>query len=302
MGIMDTPQVVLVTGTSSGFGHLTAETLARHGHTVFAAMRDSAGRNASRAGELEALGEREGVALRVIDLDTSDEAAVEAAVARVVEAAGRLDVLVNNVGIGAWGIAEGYTVAQVEDLFEANVFSAVRMNRAVLPVMRRQHAGLLVHVSAAVGRFVMPFMVNYAAAKHALEALAEGYRYELAPLGVDSVIVEPGAYPTEGSRKLMRPGDDERVAGYGTLPARAQALYDQNAQTYATTEAPNPHDVADTIARLIALPAGQRPLRTTVGGPPAPQVEPLNALTDQTQAQVLGYMGMGDLVRMTVQN
>ncbi|HLG76994.1 MAG TPA: SDR family oxidoreductase [Ktedonobacteraceae bacterium] len=294
---MSSQQVVLVTGTSSGFGQLTAETLARQGNIVFAAMRNTRQSNAERAQQFRVLAEREQLAIHVVDLDTNDEASVDRTVASIVESTGRIDVLVNNVGIGAWGIAEGYTLAQVKELFETNFFSTVRMNRAVLPVMRRQQSGLLVHISAAVGRFVLPFMVNYSAAKHAVEALAEGYRYELAPLGIDSVIIEPGAYPTVGSQqKLMGPQEVDRVAGYGSLPGRAQSLYDSNAQTYATAAAPNPQDVADAIARLIQTPSGQRPLRTTVGGPPAPMIEPINALTDQIQAQTFQYMGLGDLV------
>ncbi len=296
---MSSQQMILVTGTSSGFGRLTVETLARQGYRVFAAMRNTQGRNAGHAQEVRALAEREHLAIHVVDLDTSDETSVNRAVTTVVETAGRIDVLINNVGIGAWGIAEGYTLDQVKELFETNVFSVVRMNRAVLPTMRKQQSGLLLHISAAVGRFVLPFMVNYSAAKHAVEALAEGYHYELAPLGIDSVIVEPGAYPTVGSiQKLMGPKEEDRVVGYGSLPERAQHLYDGNAQTYSTSAAPDAQEVANVIAKLIQTSAGQRPLRTTVGGPPAPMIDPINELTDQIQSQTLQYMGLGDLVNV----
>ena len=104
----DNGSVVLVTGGSTGFGRLTAETLARQGHTVFASMRDTGGRNASNAAELRNLAERDGLALEAVEIDTSDEASVDRGVAEVVERAGRIDVLVNNVGQGAFGIAEGY--------------------------------------------------------------------------------------------------------------------------------------------------------------------------------------------------
>jgi NAD(P)-dependent dehydrogenase (short-subunit alcohol dehydrogenase family) len=289
--------VVLITGTSSGFGRLTAETLARGGHRVYAGMRAVGGRNAGPAGELAALAEREQLDLHVVPLDAGDETSLDTAVTSVVEAAGRLDVLVNNVGIGSWGMAEGYDLAQVQQIFESNVLTAVRANRAVLPQMRAQGSGLLVQVSSGVGRFVMPYMTLYSAAKHAVDALAEGYRYELAPLGVDSVIVEPGSFPTTGSlTKLITPHDADRVAGYGDVDARGQAMYAYNDQLNRGPDAPDPQLVADAIAHLVETPAGQRPLRTTVGPPPAPQAAQINEVAAQVQEQTLGYMGLGDLL------
>lgn len=289
---------VLVTGGSTGFGRLTAETLTRQGHRVFASMRDTGGRNASHAAELEDLAERDGLALEVVEIDTSDEASVERGVAEVFEKAGRIDVLVNNVGQGAFGIAEGYALEQVEALFETNVFSAVRMNRAVIPHMREQRSGLIVQVSAMVGRFVMPFMGNYSAAKHAVDALTEAYRYELAPFGIDAVIVEPGTgYATVGAtRKLVEPKEQERVAGYGELAERARGIFEQDTRLMDSPEAPKPQDVADAIARLIHTPPGQRPLRTPVGDDARQVLGPINAATEQVQAQTIGYMGLGDLL------
>jgi NAD(P)-dependent dehydrogenase (short-subunit alcohol dehydrogenase family) len=141
--------VVLITGTSSGFGRLTAETLARGGHHVYAGMRQIGGRNASAAAELSTLAEREDVVLRVVPLDASDAVSLETAVTSVVEAAGRIDVLVNNIGIGSWGMTEAYDMEQVQQILESNFLTAVRSSRAVLPQMRAQGAGLLVQVSSA---------------------------------------------------------------------------------------------------------------------------------------------------------
>lgn len=289
-------QVVLVTGSSTGFGRLTAETLARQGHTVYASMRGVAAHNAAHARDLATLAARDGLALRVVELDTGDDASVEAAVARVVAEAGRVDVLVNNVGQGSWGVAEGYTTAQVRDLFETNVFSAVRATRAVLPHMRAQRAGLLVQVSSLIGRLVLPAMVPYSAVKHAVEALAEGYRYELAALGVDSAIIEPQSHPTAGSlEKIVQPGDRDRVAAYGGFAAWSDAAYQGNDQSLRGDQAPNPQDVADAVARLVAQPFGQRPLRTLVGGPMTQLVRPVNAVTEQVQQQFLGFVGLTEL-------
>jgi NAD(P)-dependent dehydrogenase (short-subunit alcohol dehydrogenase family) len=289
--------VVLVTGTSSGFGRLTAQTLARNGHHVYAGMREIGGRNAKAAAELTDLAKREQVALHVVQLDASDATSLDTAVTSIVEASGRIDVLVNNIGIGSWGMTEAYDMEQVQQILESNVLTAVRANRAVLPQMRSQGAGLLVQVSSGVGRFVMPYMTLYSAAKHAVDALAEGYHYELAPLGIDSVIVEPGSFPTLGSlTKLITPNDSERVAGYGDIDERGQAMYAYNDQMNRGPDAPDPHLVADTIAHLIDTPAGQRPLRTTVGPPPAPQAAQINEVTARVQEQTLSYMGLADML------
>jgi NAD(P)-dependent dehydrogenase (short-subunit alcohol dehydrogenase family) len=292
--------VVLITGTSSGFGRLTAETLARNGLRVYAGMRQIGGRNATAAAELTALAEQEQVALHVVQLDASDAISLDTAVTSVVEAAGRIDVLVNNIGIGSWGMTEGYDMDQVHEIVESNFPTAVRANRAVLPQMRSQGAGLLMQVSSGVGRFVMPYMTLYSAAKHAVDALAEGYHYELAPLGIDSVIVEPGSFPTVGSlTKLITPNDSARVAGYGEVDQRGQTMYAYNDQVNRGPDAPDPQLVADAIAHLIDTPAGQRPLRTTVGPPPAAQAAQINEVTAQVQEQTLTYMGLGDMLTVT---
>jgi NAD(P)-dependent dehydrogenase (short-subunit alcohol dehydrogenase family) len=291
--------VVLVIGTSSGFGRRTAQTLARRGHRVYAGMREVGGRNATAAAELTALAQAEDVELHVVQLDAGDAISLDTAVTAVVEAAGRLDVLVNNAGIGSWGMAEAYDMDQVQQIVETNFLTAVRANRAVLPQMRAQGSGLLVQVSSGVGRFVMPYMTLYSAAKHAVDALAEGYRYELAPLGIDSVVVEPGSFPTVGSlTKLLTPNDLDRVAGYGEIDERGQVMYARNDQVNRGPDAPDPQLVADAIADLVDLPAGHRPLRTTVGPPPAPQAAQINEVAAQVQEQTLGYMGLADMLRV----
>jgi len=290
-------RVVLVTGSSTGFGRLTAETLARQGYMVYASMRDIAGRNAAHAAALSGLAARDGLALTPLEMDTSDEASVAAAVAHVVERSGRLDVLVNNVGQGAWGVAEAFTMSQVAALFETNVLGAVRTARAVLPVMRAQRAGLLVQVSSLIGRLVLPAMVPYSAVKHAVEAYAEGWRYELAPLGVDSVIVEPQSHPTAGSLdKIVQPADGDRAAAYGPFAGWSDGAFRGNDESLRGAGAPNPQDVADAVARLVALPFGARPLRTLVGGPMTQLVTGINAATEQAQAQLLGFVGLTEML------
>jgi NAD(P)-dependent dehydrogenase (short-subunit alcohol dehydrogenase family) len=279
--------VVLVTGTSSGFGEITSRTLARRGHRVFAAMRDVAGRNAVAAAALEGFAREEEVQLSVVDLDVCDDASATAAVDTVIGDAGRLDVLVNNAGTGLLGLLETLSIDQARDLFETNVYSVLRMNRAVLPQMRAQGSGLLIHVSSGLARFVLPFQGLYCATKSALEAIAETYRYELASVGVDSLLVEPGVYATRFSERAgaNRPANGDRAEGYGELVRASQSMAGRR------PPAGDPSEVADAIAGLVELPAGTRPLRTTVGWG-AQRADPLNASAAELQRSVLDRAGM----------
>jgi len=172
---MHAPQVMLVSGSNSGFGRLIVETLARQGHSIFAGIRASATRNAAAAQELNTLARQDGLALSVVDLDVTDDASVERAVGVVMEARGRLDVVVNNAGIAALGPTEAFTLEQVRQQFDPNVFGVLRMNRAALPHMRAQGSGLLVQIGSVLGRIAYPFTGLYAATKFALEGLTEAY-------------------------------------------------------------------------------------------------------------------------------
>src|SRR5260221_7546923 len=255
-------QTILVTGSTSGFGRLTVETLARQGYIVFAGMRAAAGKNAPAAEELRALAQREALALQTIEIDVTDDASVERAIAEIIETIGRLDVVVNNAGVSYSGPLEAFTPEQVRQQFETNVFSVLRVNRAVLPQMRKQGSGLLLQSGSFAGRLAMPYLGLYGGAtKFALEGLTESYRYELAPFGIDAAIIEPGTYPTTISANRQVAADAERLALYQAgLEAFMGRFYAEN----RSATPPNPQDVADAIARVIAQPAGERPLRTVV--------------------------------------
>ena len=140
-----TPKVVLVTGCSTGIGRLTAQTAAKAGHRVYASMRAPDGRNRENAAELETVGTKAGYELRCIELDVTDDESIERAVAKVIGEAGRIDALVNNAGHMAIGIAEGFTPEQVRHQMDVNFLGAFSVSRAVLPEMRRQKEGLLIH-------------------------------------------------------------------------------------------------------------------------------------------------------------
>ena len=257
-------QAILVTGASSGFGRLTAEALAERGHHVFAGIRHSADRNAEAATMLRDLATSLPGTIEPLDLDVTDDASVRAAVDTVFAGTDRLDAVVNNAGVFTGGPLEAYSIRQIHDIFDVNVYGALRVNRAVLPRLRARRSGLLIHVSSVAARTPFPFSVPYAATKSALETLAEGYRYELAPLGVDSVIVEPGAFPTAIFQKRVRPDDEDRLADCDALAAlEAQVL--GGLEAFVNSEnASDPREVADAIVGLIETPAGRRPLRTVV--------------------------------------
>jgi NAD(P)-dependent dehydrogenase (short-subunit alcohol dehydrogenase family) len=254
-------QTILVTGSTSGFGRLTVETLARQGYRVFAGIRAAAGKNAPVAEELRALAQQEQLALHLVEIDVTDDASVERAIAVIIETTGRLDVVVNNAGVSYSGPLEAFTLEQVRQQFEINVFSVLRVNRAVLPQMRKQGSGLLLQIGSIVGRLGMPFLGLYGATKFALEGLTETYRYELAPFGIDAAIVEPGTYPTTISANRQVAADAERLTLYqAAMNAFTAPFYAEN----RSATPPNPQEVADAVAHVIAQPAGKRPLRTVV--------------------------------------
>jgi NAD(P)-dependent dehydrogenase (short-subunit alcohol dehydrogenase family) len=283
---VNSEQVVLITGSSTGFGRLFAETLARKGHTVFATMRDPGGRNAKNASEIRTLAEKHSLPIYVLELDVTDDASVERAVDAAIAKAGRIDVAINNAGYFVSGLAEAVTTEQAQRLLDANFFGPVRVNRAVLPHMRRQRSGVLMHISSGAGRVVLPSMGLYCASKFALEALAEAYNYELAAQGIESVIVEPGQYETPIFGNTVTAADEARTNTYGAVKQFPDKI---NAALSST--AGNAQEVADTVLRIIETPAGDRQLRYFV----SPQnfgVDEINALSKQVQANVLEAFGL----------
>ncbi len=290
--------VVLITGASTGFGRVAAETMAGRGYTVFAGMRDLSGRNAPHAEALRMLATREGSRLHVVDLDVTQDASVEQAVRHVLAVAGRIDVVINNAGISALGLTEAYTVEQFESLFDVNLYGPVRVNRAVLPAMRRQGSGLLIHVSSAAGRVVLPCAAAYCASKFALEALADAYRFELSPFGIDSVVVEPGIHRTPILEKFLSPADQACVTAYGPVAACAERVAAVFAGAAASPETPGPEDVVDAFVRLIETPAGERPFRTVPTAAIQPLLEAYNAAAADLRPVVAQIFNVPELAEM----
>jgi NAD(P)-dependent dehydrogenase (short-subunit alcohol dehydrogenase family) len=287
----DTRTVVVITGASTGFGRLTAELLARSGYTVVATMRDVGGRNAGAAGEIRALSTRESLDLRVAEMDVTEDASVERCVREVIDRDGRIDVLVNNAGFGYMGLLESFTIGQARQIIDTNVLGALRTIRAVLPHMHRQKSGLLIQISSGAGRVVLPSMGLYCASKFALEALTEAYRYELANVGIDSVSVEPGAYPTAIFGKIEGGAEPDRERAYG----RARELAEKVGGTISASTA-DPMEVAEALQSIIETPTGKRALRYRVGRG-APGVETINSVCAQVQDEFLKAFGIAEITK-----
>jgi NAD(P)-dependent dehydrogenase (short-subunit alcohol dehydrogenase family) len=283
---MDSKGVVLITGASTGFGRLIAETLARAGYTVFATMRDVAGRNAKNAYGIRDLARNHSVALHVLELDVTDDVSVEQAVSAAVHRAGRIDVAINNAGYGLFGVTEAVTTEQAQRIMDVNFFGAVRVNRAVLPHMRHQRSGLLLHISSGAGRLVIPAMAFYCASKFALEALGEAYRYELAAQGIDSVVIEPGAYRTQAFTNMVTAADQGRTETYGPVKEFGAKI-----GAAVSAAAGNPQELADAVLRIMETPAGQRQLRYRVSGAGL-GVEEINAVCERVQQRMLEAFGL----------
>jgi NAD(P)-dependent dehydrogenase (short-subunit alcohol dehydrogenase family) len=254
-------KTILITGTSTGFGRDTAETLHHAGHTVYASMRGMQGKNRNAAEALRKLG------VRTVELDVSDDASVEAGVEYVLAESGKIDVLVNNAGIGSAGVTEAFTAEQAKVIFDTNVIGLLRVTRAVLPSMRRKRDGLIVNIGSILGRVTFPFTGIYGASKFAVEALTDSLRYEVSQLGVEVVEVQPSVYPTNFLASSQTPARTEVAESYGGVGRIPDAMVTSLSSTFEGKDAPNPHEVAKAIAELVGQAKGSRAVRTVVGAP-----------------------------------
>ncbi|MBX9902093.1 MAG: SDR family oxidoreductase [Burkholderiaceae bacterium] len=287
---MNNAKTILITGASSGFGRDTAETLAKAGHQVYASMRSVNDRHSAVANELKNLG------IKVVELDVTDDASVEAAVASVLKDAGKIDVLINNAGMASAGVSEAFTADQAKVLFNTNVVGVLRTTRAVLPAMRAAKDGLIINVGSVLGRVTFPFFGIYGASKFAIEALTDSFRLELSQLGVDVVLVQPSAYPTNMYSAIQQPADTAVAAAYGDVGAIPGKMFETFMGMFAADNAPNPHDVPVAIASLIAQAKGSRPARTVVGQ--SFGADALNAATSPVQQGVVEALGLGHLATL----
>jgi NAD(P)-dependent dehydrogenase (short-subunit alcohol dehydrogenase family) len=295
-------QVILVTGASSGFGLMTARLLAQAGHTVYASMRETMGRNAPQVAAVAAWATERTVDLRTVELDVQSDASAEAGIAVILRDAGRLDVIVHNAGHMMFGPAEAFTPDQFIQQYDVNVLGAQRVNRAALPHLRGQGKGLLVWVGSSSTRGgTPPFLAPYFAAKAAMDALAVSYSTELALWGIETTIMVPGAF-TKGTNHFAHsgsPSDTARVAEYEAGPYAGiadKALKGLAAQEPADAD---PVEVAREIVRVVDAPFGTRPFRVHVD-PSQDGAEIVNGVADRMRREMYRNIGLENLLAPAV--
>ncbi len=291
--------VILITGCSSGFGHLAAIQLAARGNRVIATMRDPQGKNSGPAEELRTLAASGKGAVEVIDLDVTSDASVNAAAATVLEQVGAPDVIINNAGQMFVGFAEAFTSEELSRQLDVNVVGIHRVTRAFLPSMRDQGRGMFINVSSIAGRFGAPFFAVYNASKWAVEGYSLAMRRELACTGIDVVVVEPGPFTTELFPQSPRPQDlDKRAQSY---PEVAHQTFEHIGAAFEgmfnDPEVPtDPSLVVDRFAELIDMAPGTRPFRSVVGVDIG--VAARNEAEEAHEEPFLAAMGLQEFVQL----
>jgi NAD(P)-dependent dehydrogenase (short-subunit alcohol dehydrogenase family) len=290
-------KTILISGASSGFGAMTARALADAGHIVYAGIRGTAGRNRHAVDEIAVYARDHGVELRAIELDVSDQASVDAAVAQVVEDRGAIDVLVHNAGQMVLGPLESFTPEQLAELYDVNAVSTQRLNRAALPHMRARRDGLLVWVGSTSTRGgAPPFLGPYFAAKAAEDSLAVSYAAEVARFGIDTTIIVPGSF-TSGTNHFAHAGHPEDEAVAAEYDAVLPNLMDQVSQRLAelAPDDADPAEVARQIVRVVDLRKGERPFRVHID-PANDGAEEVNELGDRIRREFYDRIGLRDLL------
>ena len=291
-------QVIIITGASSGFGRLSANGLAKAGHTVYASMRGTTGRNAAQVADVEKYARDNRIDLRAIELDVGSQESADAAVAKVVAEQGRLDVVIHNAGHMVFGPAEAFTPEQLAELYDINVLSTQRVNRAALPQLRKQGKGLLVWVSSSSSAGgTPPYLAPYFAAKAGMDAMAVVYARELTRWGIETSIIVPGAF-TGGTNHFAHsgsPADQARVAEYEAGPYAGIGEQIRNAFAAIVPPEADASSVADAIVRVVDAPFGKRPFRVHID-PTEDGADVAFAVVDRVRNEMLHRVGFSDLL------
>lgn len=287
--IINIMKSVLITGCSSGFGYETAKYLAEKGHAVYATMRKVNGKNEKSASALRNFAMERNLSITVLEMDVTSDESVKAAADQVPQ----VDVLINNAGLGYGGPIESFSSSEVLDQLDLNIVGTIRTAKAILPKMRAQKYGLIIQVSSGAGRACFPGFGVYHASKWGLEGLSESMRYELAPLGIDVVIVEPGPFSTNFFGNIVAPKDSRFANDYEHVNAFFEGFENQVKGAFEDSNAPtDPMLVVQAFEKLIDLPNGSRPLRTMVGLDFGLQA--LNDAVEPIRKGVLASMGLAE--------
>ena len=284
---------ILVTGASGAFGSLACIQLAENGHQVVGTMRSLQGKNEAIAKDLKSKG------VELVEMDVTNEESVNAGVSSAIELMGGLDTVFNNAGIGANGILECFTANDIQKMFDVNVFGVQRVMRSVLPHLRQQGKGTIIHTSSCIGRVTTPFLASYCASKYALESLAEGYRAELSGFGIESCIVEPGGFPTGFMTGMITPSDTERMNQYGEMASIPETAINGYVAYVESIPEQRPERVAEAVVDLVNTPFGEKPFRTVVDfSGLKPAIENYNKALAETTKTIYTANGVANLLTL----
>jgi NAD(P)-dependent dehydrogenase (short-subunit alcohol dehydrogenase family) len=290
-------KTIVITGASSGFGALSARALADAGHTVYAGMRASTGRNAPQVTAAKQYGADNDVDLRTVELDIAAQDSVDAAVESIISEQGSLDVLIHNAGHMVTGPAEAFTPEQIAEIYDTNVLGTQRLNRAALPHLRAQQRGLVLWVGSSSTRGgTPPYLAPYFAAKAGMDALAISYAAELARFGIETSIIVPGSF-TSGTNHFAlsgHPADEQVVADYEAVYPQ---LMEQVGKRLAELAPPDADvaDVAAAIVHVVDMPHGTRPFRVHID-PADDGAAVVNGMADRIRIEFLTRIGLEDLL------
>jgi NAD(P)-dependent dehydrogenase (short-subunit alcohol dehydrogenase family) len=261
-------------------------------------MRGTTDRNAPQVAEAARYASEHGADLRTVELDVASTASAERSIATIIAETGRIDVVIHNAGHMSFGPAEAFTPEQFAELYDINVLSTQRVNRAALPHMRKRGQGLVVWVSSSSTRGgTPPYLSPYFAAKAAMDSLAVSYASELARWGIETSIIVPGAF-TKGTNHFAHagaPADVARAAEYNDGPYAG--VPEQALKGLASLEPADAdvHAVADAIVKVVDTPFGKRPFRTHVD-PSQDGAEIVNGVADRVRAEMFRRIGLEDLL------
>lgn len=288
---------VLITGAATGIGRYTAEHLVDDGHTVWASMRDPEGKNAQNAQELRDYADGKSGEMLIVELDVLSQDSADAAVKTVLAESGVLDVVVNNAGHLFVGYVEAFTAEDIASLFDSNALGTHRVNRAVLPHMRQRRRGTLMYVSSTIPITTPPFLGPYVASKAAQDMLALTTSFEVSQLGIETVIVMPGAFVqgTQHFPDASHAHDDEVTLGYAELEPLVSRNEQATESLFSPGEDAHPRAVGEEIRRVLALPYGERPLRTVIDYTHS-GVQIVNATVTAAREEFIRRMGFEEVL------
>ena len=291
-------QTVLITGAGSGMGLHTAQTLALKGYKVYAGIREPNGRNAHKSTRLREYVESNDKTIEIVDLDIHLEDSCRVAVEKIVERDGSIDIVIHNAAHLFIGYSEAFTPEQLASTVNTNIIGAHRLNRAVLPHMRKEERGLILYVGSGITNITAPFMTPYVIGKAGLDALAENTAYEISQFGIETTILMPGVFMdgTSHFETAEFPKDETVLKGYSRLQKDYDNYEPGLRNLFRFGEAPI-QGVADKIAEILALPRGQRPLRDTIDYSDW-LAEPGNGVRESLTERAFKIMGYKHLLKI----